>query len=80
MRQILIEEHPDFKHIDAGPPYTYSDKEEKVMTTIQSLLHRHLIQDVSVPGKIFILLIWIAAIISPWLVKMDLSFFDRFAL
>lgn len=78
MRKILVEEHPDFKHIDPGPPYEYSDKEEKIMTTIQSLLHRHLIQDVSVIGKIFIFLIWIAAIASPWLVKMDLSFFDRF--
>lgn len=78
MRKILVEEHPDFKNIDPGPPYEYSDKEEKIMTTIQSLLHRHLIQDVSVIGKIFIFLIWIAAIASPWLVKMDLSFFDRF--
>lgn len=78
MRRILVEEHPDFKNIDPGPPYEYSDKEEKIMTTIQSLLHRHLIQDVSVIGKIFIFLVWIAAIASPWLVKMDLSFFDRF--
>lgn len=80
MRQILIEEHADFKNIDPGPPFTYSDKEEKIMTTIQSLLHRHLIQDVSLAGKIFIFLIWIAAIASPWLVAMDLSFFDRFAI
>jgi len=79
MRTILIEEHPDFKNIDQGPPYSYSDKEEKIMTTIQSLLHRHLIQDVSVPGKIFIMLIWVAALASPWLVEMDLSFFNRFS-
>jgi Zn-dependent protease len=80
MRKILIEEHADFKNIDAGPPYTYSEKEEKIMITIQSLLHRHLIQDVSIAGKIFIFLIWIAAIASPWLVEMDLSFFSKFGI
>ena len=48
------------------------------MAMIQSLLHRHLIQDVSVAGKIFIFLIWAAAIASPWLLNMDMSFFDRF--
>ncbi len=78
MRKIVIEEHPDFKHLKGGPPFEYSEKEEKVMTTIQSLLHRHLIQDVSIAGKIFILLIWVAAIASPWLIKMDFSAFSRF--
>jgi Zn-dependent protease len=78
MRKILIEEHPDFKNLNAGPPFEYSEKEDKVMSTIQSLLHRHLIQDVSIPGKIFILLIWIAAIASPWLIKMDFSAFSKF--
>ncbi|MET0462455.1 MAG: site-2 protease family protein [Chitinophagaceae bacterium] len=80
MRNILIEEHADFKHLKPGPPYQYSEKEEKIMTTIQSLLHRHLIQDVSIPGKIFIFLIWIAAIAAPWLIEMDLSAFSRFGL
>ncbi|PZR26878.1 MAG: hypothetical protein DI535_12810 [Citrobacter freundii] len=78
MRRILIEEQNEFKNIDPGPPYTYSEKEEKLMTTIQSLLHRHLIQDVSVPGKIFIFVIWVAAIMSPWLVEMNTSFFSGF--
>jgi hypothetical protein len=50
------------------------------MTVIQSMMHRHLIQDVSTAGKIFILLIWIAAIASPWLLKIDMSFFHRFGL
>jgi stage IV sporulation protein FB len=78
IRNILIAEHPAFRDIEPAPPYEYSSKEEKVMTTIQSLLHRHLIQDVSVAGKIFILIIWIAAIASPWLLQMDMSFFHRF--
>jgi Zn-dependent protease len=80
MRNILIREHPSFRDIPPAPPYEYSSREEKIMTTIQSLLHRHLIQDVSLAGKIFIFLIWGAAISAPWLLDMDMSFFRRFGL
>jgi stage IV sporulation protein FB len=72
IRNILIQEHPFFKDLTPAPPFEYSHKEEKIMTMIQSLLHRHLIQDVSVIGKIVILLIWIAAIASPWLLDLDI--------
>jgi Zn-dependent protease len=78
IRKILIEEHPAFRDIQPAPPYIFSPKEEKVMITIKSLLHRHLIQDLSPAGKIFILLICLAAFASPWLTRMDTSFFDRF--
>ena len=78
IRNILIQGHSSFKDVAPATPFEYSAKEEKIMSTIQNLLHRHLIQDVSVVGKIFILLIWLAAIASPWLIDMDLSFFDRF--
>jgi Zn-dependent protease len=80
IRNILIEEHPPFKDVQPSPPFEYDAKEEKIMTTIQNLLHRHLVQDVSVLGKIFIFLIWVAAIASPWLLNMDMSFFKRFGL
>jgi stage IV sporulation protein FB len=73
IRNILIEEHPGFRDIDPAPPYEYSPKEEKVWVMVQNLLHHHLIQDVSVIGKILIFLIWIAAIASPWLLNMDFS-------
>ena len=78
IRNILIEEHPAFKEVAKVPPYEYSDKEEKIMTTIKNLLHRHLIQDISIAGKILIVLIWVAAIASPWLLNMDMSFLSRF--
>jgi stage IV sporulation protein FB len=77
IRHILIEEHPAFKNIYPGPPYEYNEKEEKIMTMIQNLLHRHLIQDVSVAGKILIFLIWATAIASPWLLRIDLGFYFR---
>jgi Zn-dependent protease len=80
IRNILIAEHPSFKDIPPSPPFEYHPREEKIMTTVQSLLHRHLIQDVSVAGKIFIFLLWIAAIVSPWLLNLDMSFFRRFGL
>jgi stage IV sporulation protein FB len=77
IRNILVNEHPGFKDVEPAPPYEYSAREEKVMITIQSLLHRHLIQDISVIGKIFILLIWAAAFASPWLLDMDMSIFSH---
>ena len=78
IRNIIIEKMPAFKDVTPAPPFEYSAKEEKIMMMVQNLLHRHLIQDVSVIGKIIILLIWIAAIASPWLLQMDMSFFRRF--
>jgi stage IV sporulation protein FB len=78
MRNILIEEHSSFKDIPKAPPFEYSNREEKVMTTIQSLLHRHIIQDISIAGKIFIFLVWLAALAAPWLVNMDMSYFSHF--
>jgi stage IV sporulation protein FB len=80
IRNILITEHPAFKDISLSPPYEYDVKEEKIMTTIKSLLHRHIVQDVSIAGKIFLVLIWAAAIASPWLLNMDLYFLHRLGL
>ena len=78
IRNILIEEHNSFKDVSPAPPFEYDEKEERIMTTIQHLLHRHLIQDLSITGKIFIFLIWAAGIASPWLINMDMSFFKQF--
>jgi hypothetical protein len=73
IRNILIEEHPSFRDLSTSPPYTYDQREDKIMATIQSLLHRHLIQDVSILGKLFILIIWGAAFAAPWLLEVDMS-------
>jgi Zn-dependent protease len=80
IRNILIEEQPAFRDIPPSPPYAYDVKEEKIMTAIQHLLHRHLIQDISIAGKILLFLVWAAALASPWLIKMEMSFFHRFGL
>ena len=78
IRNIVISEHSSFKDMSPAPPYEYDAKEEKLMLTIQSLLHRNLIEDMSLGGKILVLILWLAGIASPWLIDMDLSFFRRF--
>lgn len=78
IRALLAEEHPAFRDISAGPPYEYSYKEDKVMTMVQGLLHRTLLQDMSLTAKFFVFIIWIAGIATPWLINMDLRFFRQF--
>lgn len=75
IRRIVIEERAAFKKVDPGPPYEFDEKESKIAAVIHDLLHRNLIQDVSVLGKLLILMIWIAAIASPWLVGLDDLFY-----
>lgn len=72
IRNILVTQHPGYRDITPAPPYEYSPKEEKIMTAIQGLLHRHLIQDVSLAGKLLILVLCIAAFSTPWLLQMDI--------
>ncbi len=75
IRRIVIEEQTPFKQVDPGPPFQYDAKENKIAGAIHDLLHRHLIQDVSIIGKLLIFLIWAAAIASPWLVGLDDLFY-----
>jgi stage IV sporulation protein FB len=77
IRNILIREHTSFGSIEETPPYEFDAKEDKIMTTIQSLLHRHMVQDLSIFSKAIIFLVWAAAIAAPWLLQMDMSFFHR---
>lgn len=80
VRNILITHYPPFRELQTAPPYVYSDKEEKIMSTVQSLLHRHLLQDMHIPAKAFVLVLWVLAIASPWLLQMNMSFFSRLGL
>ena len=77
-RNILVTNHSSFKNIPPAPPYEYDRNEEKIMTAIQGMLHRHLIQDLSIAGKIIIFLIWIAAIAAPFIFEMEMTFFNQF--
>jgi stage IV sporulation protein FB len=77
-RNILVAHHSSFKNIAPAPPYEYDRNEEKIMTAIQGMLHRHLIQDLSITGKIIVLLIWVASIAAPFILEMEMMFFNQF--
>jgi len=80
IRNILIAEHPSFRDMATAPPYEFDAKEERVMVTIESLLHRNLIQDMTWVGKGLVLILWLVALASPWLIQLELGFLDRFSL
>ena len=76
MRNIMIENnHWTVRNIRPAPPYEVSANEDKVVTAIQGLLQRSIIQDLSWAGKIFIILIWIGCFIAPFWLEVYLPFF-----
>lgn len=66
IRNLLIQHHPPFRNIPLAPPYEYSEKEDQIKTTMQGLLQRMQVQDLSVVGKIFIMLLWVACFVVPF--------------
>ena len=76
IRNILIENnYPTVRHINPAPPYQYSSGEDRVVTTIEGLLQRTIIQDLNWGGKILIIVIWAAAFASPFLIELEFPFF-----
>jgi Zn-dependent protease len=76
IRNAVIRYYPQFKDVNPSPPYTISPKEDQIITTIQGLLQRSLIQDLSISGKIIILIIWIGFFLAPFVIKNPfMSFF-----
>jgi stage IV sporulation protein FB len=73
IRNLLIENnYPTLRSINPSPPYEYSTNEDKVITAIESLLQRTIVQDLSWLGKVIVILIWIGSFAAPFLLKMDL--------
>lgn len=75
IRNAVIKYYPQFKDVKPAPPYEISPKEEQIINTIQGLLQRSLIQDLSVAGKIIILVIWIGFFLAPFLIKNPFIYF-----
>jgi len=69
IRNAVIKYYPQFKDVNPSPPYEISPKEEQIINTIQGLLQRSLIQDLSLPGKFLILIVWIGFFLAPFIVK-----------
>jgi len=75
IRNILVRHHASLKDVAETPPYEYSHKEEQVKTLLQNLLQRTILQDMSIAGKIIIILIWAGCFTIPFLVELPRSFF-----
>ncbi len=73
IRNAVIKHYPQFKEVNPSPPYEISPKEDQIITIIQGLLQRSMIQDLSLTGKFLILLIWITFFLAPFIIKNPLS-------
>lgn len=80
VRNIVIAEHPAFRNVSPAPPYAYHPREDKIQSVVESLLHRHLIQDMPVWGKLIVLVIWLAGLGAPWIIGTGFSFLRTFGI
>ena len=75
IRNVIIKHYSQLKEVNPSPPYEISPKEDQVITLIQGLLQRSLIQDLSWKGKFIILLVWIGCFAAPFFIKNPFGFF-----
>lgn len=75
LRNAVIKYYPQFKDVNPSPPYEISSKEDQIITTIQGLLQRSLIQDLSLTGKFLILIVWVGFFLAPFLIKNPFIYF-----
>jgi Zn-dependent protease len=69
IRNAVIKYYPQFKDVRPAPPYQISPKEDQIINMIQGLLQRSLTQDLSLTGKLIILIIWIGFFLAPFIIK-----------
>ena len=69
IRNAVIRYYPQFKDVNPSPPYEISAKQDQIITTIQGLLQRSLIQDLSLTAKFLILVIWVGFFLAPFFIK-----------
>jgi Zn-dependent protease len=75
IRNVAIKYYPQLKDVPPSPPHEISPKEDQVITIIQNLLQRTIVQDLSLTGKLFILLIWMGCFAAPFLLNLPFRFF-----
>ncbi len=75
IREAVIKHDPELAGIRQAPPYEYSEQEEKIVATVQGMLQRIIILDLSLAGKLFILLIWLGCFAAPAIIGMPLRLF-----
>jgi Zn-dependent protease len=75
IRNVLIENnYSTLRSVNPAPPYEYSANEDRVVSAIENLLQRTIIQDLSWFGKIVILLLWAGSFAAPFLLQLELPF------
>ena len=80
IRNILIENnYSTLRNVNPAPPYEYSSNEEKVVNTIENLLQRTIILDLSWFGKAIVILIWAGSFAAPFLLNLDFPFLSYHA-
>lgn len=75
IRNVLIRLQPSLRHLPEAPPYEYSNKEDHIKNLMQNLLQRTLVQDISLTGKLLIILIWIGCFVAPSLLGISIRLF-----
>ena len=71
LRTIVLRHTPSLQQIAPGPPYIYSDKEDRIAQEVDNALQRNLIMDIFPLQKIVVLIIWMLFAITPWLFNID---------
>lgn len=62
IRRIIIELNPSFSQFSKSEDQ-YDEKEDRIQTAVSSLLHRHLIQDMSLHAKVLLGTGWALALV-----------------
>jgi len=75
IRNAVINYYSQFKDVNPSPPYEISSKEDQIITTIQGLLQRSLVQDLTLGGKFLILVIWIGSFAAPFFLNLSIGSF-----
>src|SRR4030095_10995692 len=75
IRNAVIKYYPQFKDVNPSPPYKISSKEDQIITSIQGLLQRSLVQDLTLGGKFLILVIWIGSFAAPFFLNLSIGSF-----
>jgi len=73
IRNVLIKHYPQLRDVKPSPPYEISPKEDQIITMIQGLLQRNIVQDLSLAGKFLILVIWVGCFATPFLLNLSMT-------
>lgn len=71
IRAIVIRHTPAFQNVEEGPPYYYSDKEDRIAIEVENTLQRNLLLDISATKKIMVMIIWAFCLSLPWLLHIE---------